>query len=69
MNEEEAFLRGFVVAAKQERDMGLLSSPKRRKKATAALDHRGGGVGSRRVPGRRHDVLERRSPCVGSVSA
>ena len=41
MNDEEALIRSFVVATKQERYIGFLANPKRRGKATAALLHFG----------------------------
>jgi hypothetical protein len=39
MNEEEALVRAFVVKAKQARLIELLGKAKRRKDATASLDH------------------------------
>jgi hypothetical protein len=39
VSEEEALIRSFVVAAKQERYVDFLAHPKRRRKATAALAH------------------------------
>ena len=39
MNEEEAFVRAFVVKAKQARLVELLASPKRRRDVTATLPH------------------------------
>jgi hypothetical protein len=37
--EEEALIRAFVVASKQERYLGFIVNPKRRKKFVAALYH------------------------------
>jgi hypothetical protein len=39
MNEEEAVVRGFVVKRKQARVIELLGSRRRRRDATATLDH------------------------------
>ena len=41
MNEEEALVRAFIVPSKRERVVGLLASPKRRKKFTSSLAHFG----------------------------
>src|SRR6188472_3562133 len=54
--EEEALIRSFFVAAKRERFIGFLANPKRRGKATAALDHLG-DLDPRyvvRIPGNQH---------------
>lgn len=39
MNDEEAFVRAFILREKQERYLSLLSSPKRRRDILARLDH------------------------------
>ena len=39
MSEEEALIRAFVIKAKRDRLVELLSNPKRRRKATATLAH------------------------------
>jgi hypothetical protein len=39
LKEEEALIRGFVLAAKRQRLVDLLANPKRRRTATASLAH------------------------------
>ena len=39
INDEEAFVRAFILSEKQERYLSLLSSPKRRRDILARLDH------------------------------
>jgi hypothetical protein len=54
--QEEAFVRAFILPDKQERYLQLLTSPKRRHKALASFYHTLGTVPERTVviPNRNH---------------